>query len=307
MYTQDSKIQIFMRRSFGERFNVTFNFIRENWRPLLKYVTYALLPLCLIQAMSLNAVMDFSMRNSMTGKTPQNSELLALMGKYSLYMTVFVIGTVLLYSLVFSLFQLYGTRENRLQGVTWKEMTPLFLKNMKRMWASILTMVLLVLLYSVVMGVLILATPFSLIITIPAFIALMVPLALFFPTNCMEDIGVFTALKKSYRLGFRTWGSLFGFCFVMGLLANILQGITSIPWYVMYVIKTVFSMKGSVETFTASTGYNFVLYLLNILQVYGAYLGMCIMAVGIVFQYGHTREKTDNVSIDNDIEHFEEL
>ena len=53
MESQKPKIAMYVKRSFGEKLNASFDFIRENWKLMLKFTTYLLLPLCLIQALSL--------------------------------------------------------------------------------------------------------------------------------------------------------------------------------------------------------------------------------------------------------------
>lgn len=57
MELQKPKIAMYAKRSFGDKLNATFDFIKENWKPLLKFTTYLILPLCLIQALSLNYLM----------------------------------------------------------------------------------------------------------------------------------------------------------------------------------------------------------------------------------------------------------
>lgn len=57
MESQKPKIAMYVKRSFGEKLNASFDFIRENWKLMLKFTTYLLLPLCLIQALSLNGMM----------------------------------------------------------------------------------------------------------------------------------------------------------------------------------------------------------------------------------------------------------
>ena len=47
METEKPKIALYVKRSFGEKFNASFDFIKENWKLMLKYATYLLLPLCL--------------------------------------------------------------------------------------------------------------------------------------------------------------------------------------------------------------------------------------------------------------------
>lgn len=49
---------MYVKRSFGDKMNASFDFIKENWKPLFKFATYLILPLCLIQALSLNGLMN---------------------------------------------------------------------------------------------------------------------------------------------------------------------------------------------------------------------------------------------------------
>ena len=42
-----------------------------------------------------------------------------------------------------------------------------------------------------------------------------------------ENIGIWEAFKKTYRLGFATWGGVFLIALIMGLIGGILQGINA--------------------------------------------------------------------------------
>lgn len=61
MESQKAKIVLYAKRTFGEKMNASFDFIKENWKPLFKFTTYILLPLCLVQALSLNGLMGSTM------------------------------------------------------------------------------------------------------------------------------------------------------------------------------------------------------------------------------------------------------
>ena len=60
MESQKPKIAMYVKRPFGEKLNASFDFLKENWKLLLKFITYLLLPLCLIQALSLISYEDLS-------------------------------------------------------------------------------------------------------------------------------------------------------------------------------------------------------------------------------------------------------
>lgn len=149
-------------------------------------------------------------------------------------------------------------------------------------------------------------TPFTLILTIPLLFAFMVPLALMAPIYLFEDISLGEAFAKTFRLGFATWGGVFLVLMVMGLIASVLQGIVSIPWYVIYIVKMVFTMSDGGAT-SSSVGLNFAQYLFSILMLYGSYLSAIFSIVGLVYQYGHASEVVDSITVESDIDNFDKL
>ena len=50
-----------------------------------------------------------------------------------------------------------------------------------------------------------------------------------------------------------------------------------------------------------------MLYLLAVVQAFGAYLAMIFTFVGLAYQYGHASEKMDSVTIESDIDNFDKL
>ena len=43
MISEKPLIKLYRTRTFGEKMSDTFDFVRENWRPMLKYFSYQLL------------------------------------------------------------------------------------------------------------------------------------------------------------------------------------------------------------------------------------------------------------------------
>ena len=89
MEAQKPKIALYVQRSFGEKLTATFDFIKENWKPLMKFTTYLMLPLCLLQGLSLNGLMSGTMAlGDMTGGSFDSSvvgaSIMALVTYYSL-------------------------------------------------------------------------------------------------------------------------------------------------------------------------------------------------------------------------------
>ena len=152
--------------------------------------------------------------------------------------------------------------------------------------------ILLVLFVGIFVGLLVALTPFTLFLTIPFIIAFSVPLALLAPIYLFEDITLMEAFKKTFRLGFATWGGVF-----------------LVSLYIATVVKYFFAMSdvgGSGEV-TVSAGYSFFLYLMAIIQTFGAYLAMIFTFVGMAYQYGHASEVVDSITVETDIDNFDKL
>lgn len=307
MESQKPKIAMYVKRSFGEKLNASFDFIRENWKLMLKFTTYLLLPLCLIQALSLNGMMKGVMSAADMDISSDTALLISFLSYYGLFVLICIIGMALQGSLIYAMIRTYNEREERLQGVTLRMLTPMLFHNIKRLFIIAFFGLLLTVCVSFVLGALSIASLpvaylFALILVLPA-----LPLALWAPIYLFEDISIMDALKKTFRLGFATWGGVFLISLVMGIIAGILQGVTLVPWYAATIVKILFTMSDVGSEATVSVGYSFMLYLLAVVQAFGAYLAMIFTFVGLAYQYGHASEKMDSVTIESDIDNFDKL
>lgn len=313
MESQKPRIDIYVKRPFSEKMNASFDFVKENWKPMIKYITYLLLPLSLLQALSLNGFMGsyMGMASEITKRGTDTDSLLSalpMLGlNYAAMMLCYWVGAILLTALIYAMMKTYGKREERLEGITLSELKPLLMHNVVALIKmSLFTFLLMLIVLTIVFGLAVL-TPFTLILTIPLLIACAVPLSLFAPVYLLEDISLIEALKKAYRLGFATWGGVFVITLVMSIIASILQGVIGTPWSVALMVKNIFSLSEGGDAAASSAGYGFVLYLFGILQCYGAYLASVFTILGVTYQYGHASEVVDSVSVEDDIEHFEKL
>ena len=314
MESQKPKIAMYAKRSFGEKLNVSFDFIKENWKPLLKLTTYLILPLCLIQAMSLNGLMGgaFNVTQSVQSNILGTNSI-ASMGTmffvyYAAYILLSLVGSILITSVVYGLIQKYNeSDEQRLRGITLGAIKPLLFRNMKKLLALIVASIVLVMFFGVIIVLLAGLTYFTLILTIPFTIAFSIPLALWVPIYLFEDISLIASFKKTFRLGFATWGGILLIIIVMGIIASVLQGVTMTPWYVATLVKYFFSVSDPGNATTVSIGYNFMLYLLGIIQTYGTYLSVIFSLVGLAYQYGHATEVVDSITVESDIDNFDKL
>lgn len=312
MESQKAKVAMYAKRSFGDKMNASFDFIKENWKPLFKFTTYLILPLCLIQALSLNGLMNGSMSAVLSGAQSGNANPFAEYGvmfwaNYGLSILCYMVGSILLASLIYSLIMTYNNRDERLEGITLSALKPLLFTNMGKMLKLTLLAILLMILVMTAIVLLAYLSLFTLVFTFPLLIACLVPVALFTPIYLFENIGLMDALKKTFRLGFATWGGILAISLVMGFIGGILQGIAMLPWYIGTIVKYFFAMSDSGSVVTVSPVYNFFLYLMGILQTFGAYIGSIFTIIGLAYQYGHASEVVDSVSVEDDIDNFDKL
>lgn len=297
------KIALYVQRSFGDKLTAAFGFFNENWKLLVKYCAYFLLPVCILQALFMNKFMGAVGKIS----TFDDDVNISFLVSYGLLIFFSALGSLVLCSLVYALVIIYNEREERLQGLTMAELKPVLFRCMGRLFIMGLFITGITIFVVAVVGILVAASPWTLLLTIPLLIICFIPLALFIPIYLLEKIDVWSAFLKSFRLGFATWGGIFGISFVMGFIANMLQGVAAIPWYIMFMIGIVMSNGDMQEAMNNSIGVSFLYYIFGVVMCFGAYVSMIFPMLGIVYQYGHASEKMEHISVVDDIEKFEQL
>lgn len=311
MDSQKPKIAMYVQRSFGDKLTAAFNFFNENWKVLLKYCIYLILPICVVQALCMNTFMG-GYTNLLTSASGGGSNILDYLGvsfwlSYGFLILFSAIGGLIMCALVYALVKIYNDREERLQGLTFAELKPVLLRYMGRLFLMGLFLTGILIAFSVILGILVAVSSFTLFLTIPLMIAAMIPLCIFPSIYLFEEIELWEAFIKSLRVGFATWGGIFGVSFAMGFISNVLYGVASIPWYIVFMVGAIFSASDVQSAVTTSMGYNIMMYLFGIIMLFGIYVSTIFPILGLVYQYGHSCEKMEHVSIVDDIDKFEQL
>ncbi len=305
---QKRKIPLYVRRTFSEKFSAAFDYLGQNWKPLLKWNLYLFLPLCLFQALTLNKVLGAMLMNMMVLRTDFMAG--SFFRDYALALCCYVVGIILFMALFYSLFALYNERENGLEGIRWKDIAPSYRRNALRSFRLFVLLFLVWFVICIALGLVayVLSETGAIALVIVFFLgclALVIPMTMLMPIYFLEKIRFFPALGKAFRLGFGTWWSTFAIIFVLGLLSNVLQSVTSFPFSVVWIIRTVFMQDGA--AFSVSPYFTLFAYLGGIVMNFGTYLVMNLMLAGTTYQYGHATEVLDTVTIDGDIANFEQM
>lgn len=309
MNMEKERIELFKRRSFGDKLNATFDFVRENWRPLFKYITYLLLPVSLVAAFGMQGLSSFYFNavlgslSETAGEAFVESELFSMGIQFLLFIVAFGFMGILEGSIVYALMKLYSESPHGLEGITFADVKPLLKRNIGRM---VLMVTVFLFVYMLAVGAMVglaVLSPVTLVITIPALIVSILPLSLWTPAYLLEDLSLWSSLAKALRLGFATWGGILGITIVIGILVNIASTVVQLPFFIVAIVKGFL--------FTSDDGgptvwIDFLSYLSSILMLYGSMLMSSLSLIALAYQYGHACDKVDGVSIDFDIEHFDE-
>lgn len=309
MQIERPKIELYQVRSFGEKFSAIFEFIRENFKFLLRACTYLLLPLCLVQGFA----MEMMMKVLDMGEDVDVAQgmLLRFGASYVGYGICLLIGSTLLAGICYSMVKYYHKSPNRLRNTTLSDLKSIIIQVIKR---SLLMTVVLVALFIVVLVLIIsfaaiTSAPILAVIPILALVVCCLPVSMALPVYVFEDEEtLFSSITRGLKLGFHSFWSLFGLMFVIGFLTNIMSSFTSIPWYILTVVKSVLLATDTTQSsFATSPVYSFLVYLSSVFMNFGMYLTMTISTFALAFHYGSIAEEEDGFSVEDDIQHFEEL
>jgi len=311
------KIKYYKIRTLNEKLSVSFDFLRENWKALLKFSFYLILPICLFQSFALNSSMKyFYSMGYNTGAGNVGVDMYTLILNYVLYMLFILLGTSVLNAMAYSLMIEYERRDSRLMTITLQDFKSPMIKNTIKLLLAYFLYVGIIILVSFLLFLLLYA--FSslamralfvilVIAIIAGFVFIMIPVNLFMPIYLFENISFSGALRKSFKYGISNWGGTFVIVLVFGLLANIISGVTMMPWYIVLIFGQLFSLSEQGAEVTVSIWYQFISYLLGIIQSYGMYASYILSAVGIAFHYFHLREKNEGIAVDANIQNFDRL
>lgn len=313
MEKKNRLILLYKRRTFTEKINDTFDFLRENFRQLAAWLTYLLLPVSIVLAVSMNDMMgNYAAAFGMPGRLGEELDSIVL--SYLLMMVVGFLTTALGISATYGAMRLYEQRPGRLQGLGLKDLMPYIKRGTLRMLllsllavpvagVAIVVVAMMSMLLTSMSVALGLSTMLLLFMAVPL---VLLPLLLAAPVYLFEDdTTVLQAFIKAWRLGWATWRGLAAVVIVLGTLVYIIIGTASLPVYILQISK--FVTTSSSEVAQPSVFASMGMYLLHVVVAYISAMLSAIVYVGLAYQYGHACDKIDGAGIEQQIDSFETL
>lgn len=303
-------------RDFSRKMNATFEFIRQNFKPLLKSIIFIAGPPVLIASLLMATFMDDLMsfsRSSMTGSNPEMALNYFMSISFWVQMMLLaislVVAGVMTLSAVNNYMLLYEEkRTNKIEvHDVWNRVRDTF-----GMYLS--TTILFTVLYIAV--IIVMMIPFALFAAISPvlvffgvfiFIGLLfyivISISLTFFVRAYERIGFFESLARSFKLVQGKWWSTFGLIVILYIVASFASMIFYIPGYILTMINMLHSLESGAVAEPSST-----MQLITVILMTFYYLVSMVMNalpnIGIAFQYFNLVELKEAKGLLTSIESF---
>lgn len=312
--TKQRRIHLYASRSIGETLSATFDFVTQNFVPLIKFLSAFLLPVSALMGLSYQSM--FSSFAHIDNLNDETEQILSVVMSYLPVLLLSLIGALLTVAVTYTLMLKYQQRDNLLKGLTLSEIKPLLKHNIWRVLKMLLLLtligivafVVLVLVATMLMSI---GSKFEafLFLLYMAMLAIALPLGLALPLCVFEpELGLFSCVKKALRLGFKTWGTLFVVMLVITMLVQIVSFILMIP-FLFTTMTTMFFEIDSTQyaslAYTSSAWFSVLTFASSLLFCFGLLLMSALSFVAFAFCYGRAADKVEGVSVKNAVQNFD--
>ncbi len=312
--TKQRRIHLYASRSIGETLSATFDFVTQNFVPLIKFLSAFLLPVSALMGLSYQSM--FSSFAHIDNLNDETEQILSVVMGYLPVLLLCLIGALLTVAVTYTLMQKYQQRDNLLKGLTLNEIKPLLKHNLWRVLKMLLLLtligmvafVVLVLVATMIMSI---GSKFEafLFLLYMAMLAIALPLGLVLPMCVFEpELSLFSCVKKALRLGFKTWGTLFVVMLVITMLVQIVSFILMIPFLFTTMTTMFFEIDSSQYAslaYTSSAWFSVLTFASSLLFCFGLLLMSALSFVAFAFCYGRAADKVEGVSVKNAVQNFD--
>lgn len=308
-------IEFHRTRDFSRKMNATFEFIKQNFKPLFKSLLFIAGPPALLGSMMMGSIAgDFI---SLTQNMASNAGNPEAFGNYfltvtfwlQLFLTVvfLLISGVVTMATINNYILLYGEKKTNQIEVSevWERVRNTF-------WSYLGTTILFFILFvgaymiSIVpMALLMQGSPFISFLLIFAMLIVLfyaaISFALTFFIQSYERKGFFSAIIRSNRLVRGKWWSTFGLIVILSLIVSTVSYIFIAPWYFITIVDMLHNTSAGVVKET-STSWEFLTVLFFTLYYLAQFTLASLPNVGIAFQYFNLVELKESKGLLDQIE-----
>ncbi len=283
MQQPSTQIEFYKQRDFSEKINVTFDFIRRNFKEIFMLLLKTVLPITAVIVIIPAFFSEFFISNY------QNLQYFNPMAP--LVMMIYYIGYIfaMLYTYSTALTLLY----HKTIGSNNELNMPIDLnKEIRSNMSSIFVVGLLTGL--IVFGCLLL-------LIIPGIIV-SVMLSFTATVVVFEKLSPSKAISRCWKLGGTEWWPTVGLMIVIGLIGGIINLIFSVP----NVVVTFVVAFSQINIQESSFAFKLIYYITTLISTFSALIVSTISIIAIAFQWANIREIKEGYSLQDKISNFEE-
>ena len=274
-------IQLLQERDFGQKINVAFEFLGQNFKPLLTAMLYIAGPAAIIAGF-FNGLYQSNVMNLQQTTTPTTDPFANMFNAFNqaftptyLLLIIFTVAASLLASLtVYSYVLRYEEQGGATPTITPSDVWDIVKANVLR-YLGYMFLLFVIFIFALVFFV------------IPA-IYLGVVFSVIYIAMLRENISLGTAMSRCFYLVKDKWWSTFGLLIIMGIIQGIIGIIFQLPLTAVTVLKALKLYESNSTILTTIAG---------VIGTLGSTLISCLLNLAIVFQYYNLVEKKDGVGI----------
>ncbi|WP_420388290.1 hypothetical protein [Roseivirga sp.] len=296
-------------RSFGQKLEGTFEFIRLNVKPLFKSLLFFSGPFALVGTFLVSNIFTASFAagiNANAGVDSSMNEVMSIGMSALGFMFMMAFAGAMIISTIYACVRCYeqnGSADYTTQDV-WARVKKVY-------WSifgtTFLYGIIFFILYLVIMIPMALLTVILSFLTIPlVYIFIGFYMTVMFtalPVQIFEGVGIGTALNKSFRLLKGHWWSSLGLLILLMLIYNVVIMVFAIPFYVS-LFANYFTTTGTDLMEETPTYVILLNYLFGIIFLLGSFITYSVPLVGLTIQYFSLSEEKDATALMRKIDAF---
>jgi len=294
-----NKIEFYKNRSLGERFSIAAQFIRQNWKALIKIILIPATPLVLVMGyFEQQFSLSISTITSNAGNYQDLSEFFSDIGiSFFIYLLIVSLFMIVIYALAATVMNRYE-EDNINPEENLTDFLPKVLSNMKKVFLVNFTVALLFIVISAIFVFFIVITPVILkvlfvMIYFMGIFAIFPSMSLVFYPAIFQGTTVWRSIIKGVIIGFKNWGTTFVILLIAGIVTGIISTFLQMPSFIFNTFNP------------GQTG--IVPYILALLSSFAYVIVTPLTFIFLAFHYFSIIEKEEGISLKSKIEQFDNL
>ncbi|MDR1610307.1 MAG: hypothetical protein LBS08_02215 [Candidatus Symbiothrix sp.] len=292
------RIEFYRNRTLSERFSVSVDFLKQNWKVLYKNILIGAIPLGIVVAFLAQYYQESTLLNIYSGNVNTTIYFIAL------YIVFAVILNIYLNAMTGAVLKKYG--EGHLTPATgWSDLSRTMLSLSGKTFVIGLLICGVIIVFALILALIFSfladgGTLGAMVVTGAVMFILCIVLIAFLPSLSLtlfpayfSGTGNRKSLKIAFGMGFRNWGNVF----VTILLAGI----------ILYVIIVIFSAPKLILALFSPGEIGVLTFLSGFLAILGNILTYPVFFIFIAFQYFSIVESEQSLSLQSKVDEFENL